>query len=109
MISSESSILSSKIQNRFQDAITKFLEEAHNSVTANSIVQHLTKDGSASRYDSDNRNTVIELLANDVESETGVRANLMFRSSSHLHDCLQSLIDVYLDTIDGVYYPSENA
>ncbi len=107
MISSNSSILSSKIQNRFQDAIAKFLEEAHNSVTANSIIQHLMRENSASRYDNDNRNTVIETLATDVETETGIRANLMFRTSGHLHDCLQSLIDVYLDTIDGVYYPSE--
>lgn len=108
MISSNSSNLSSKIQDRFQDAIAKFLEEAHNSVTANSIVQHLMKENAASRYDIDNRNTVIETLASDVETETGIRANLMFRTPGHLHDCLQNLMDVYLDTIDGVYYPPEN-
>ena len=81
----------------FQQAVKLFLEAAHASKVAHSVVEHLQSQ----KYAGDNRNKSVEELAKDVEAQLGLSANLMFRSSGALHDALQELMDVYVDAVDS--------
>jgi hypothetical protein len=95
---------SERIAQRFDKAVKVFLQETHNSVTAHTVVDCLMAEDGPARYGGDNRNQVVPQLAKDVEGRTGLSATLFFRSEGHLHDCLQTLLDAYLDAVDGIYY-----
>ncbi len=85
-------------------AIARFLEEANYSRAAYSVVERLKDEKSKDVYDELKRNDAVQHLAIEVEKDLGCTANLMFRCDSPLHNNLQTLMDVYYDTIDGVYY-----
>ncbi len=82
----------------FQEAIARFLDDAHQSRVAHAVVEHLQQ---SQKYAGDNRNKSVEALAHDVEAQLGLTANLMFRSHGALHDALQELMDAYVDSVDA--------
>jgi hypothetical protein len=96
--------VSERIEARFQKAVKIFLESTHGSIISHSIVEHLRSQSGPEKYGGDNRNIAVETLAKEVEAATGLKANLMFRTEGHLHDCLQTLMDAYWDAVDGIYY-----
>lgn len=93
-----------KLNSRFENAIAQFLEESNYSRAAYSVIEKLKDENSKILYDRKNRNIAVEVLASHVESDIGCTASLMFRCDSPLHNSLQTLMNVYYDTIDGVYY-----
>ena len=95
---------SERIHTRFLEATKAFLEQTHMSVISHSIVEHLLSADGPSKYGGDNRNIAVQVLAKDVQEATGLRANLMFCTEGHLHDCLQTLMDEYWNAVDGIYY-----
>lgn len=92
-----------KLQNRLADVFVAFLTATHNSRAANSVVNHLLGTTLPNTIDKD-RNEFVRILSEQVETELGVSASLMFRTEGHLHDCLQNLLDEYLNAMDGVLY-----
>lgn len=95
---------SERIETLFLEASRTFLEETHLSIISYSVVDLLLSAKGPVKYGSENRNKGMETLATDVETATGLKANLMFRSEGHLHDCLQTFMDAYLDAMDGICY-----
>lgn len=98
---------SDRIKARFQKFANNFLEETHRSIISHSIVEHLLSVEGPTKYGGDNRNVAVQVLAKDVTDATGLRANLMFCTEGHLHNCLQTLMDAYWDAIDGIYYKED--
>ena len=95
---------SERIQSTFEAARDQFLTATFESTVAHHVLQRLQT--SAPAYaEASTRNDLVRQLAADVEADLGVPANLMFRTSGYLHDCLQDFLDVYLNCVDGVYYP----
>jgi lipopolysaccharide biosynthesis regulator YciM len=93
--------MSNKISIRFNKAIEEFQRVANNSLAAQYVVEELAND----TYAEMGRNDAIEALAKAVEARLGSSATLLFRTPGPLHDALQTLFDVYLDKVDGIYYP----
>lgn len=100
----QANFISPRIQARFEESANQFLEEANYSMAAHAVVAHLFVTESDKRYATGDRNKCVRQLANDVETFIGTHANLLFRSSSTLHNSLQTLMDAYEDAMDGIYY-----
>jgi hypothetical protein len=94
------SSVSDKISARFNKAVEEFLG-TNNSLAAQYVVEELTND----TYAEMGRNDAIEALAKVVETRLGSSATLLFRTPGPLQNALQSLFDIYLDKVDGIYYP----
>ena len=95
---------SDRLQTTFEAAAQHFLNAAFESTVAHTVVQRLQDRTEYS--DVPSRNDLVRQLAVDVEKDLAVPANLMFRISGYLHDCLQEFLDVYLNCVDGIYYPT---
>lgn len=89
---------------RINSVYQLFLDSQHNSRVANKVVQLLSDPEKNSRYVVDNRNEIVKNIAEDVGAD-GTPTQLMFGSKSYLHDCLQILLDEYLNYVDSIYYP----
>jgi hypothetical protein len=103
-IATEVPLFSERIIHRFQTAVEKFREEAHDSKAANAVIALLMKSESDKLYATGGRNKCVERLARDVEMQLGMKANMMFRTPGRLHDSLQTLMDAYEDAMDEIYY-----
>ena len=95
---------SPKIAERFQEAVEVFRTEANDSKAANAVIRLLLSTESDKPYATGSRNECVRRLATDVEAALGFSANLMFRTPGALHDSLQTLMDAYMDAMDGIYY-----
>lgn len=89
-----------------EDAFFKFLLEAGNTRTTESVIRHLRDASAIQNYGGENRNRVVEALAADVEAEVGTAeadsVSAMFRTTGPLHDALQELMDAFWDFVDDV-------
>lgn len=106
-VASNAPFASARIQDRFEAATATFLLQAHNSKVAHMIVELLYAADSDKTYATGSRNECVARLAAAVETELGLKANLMFCTPGALHNALQSLMDAYEDAMDGIYYHTE--
>jgi hypothetical protein len=90
---------------RLHSVYQRFLESQHDSRVANKVIQLLSNSEKNGRYIIDDRNQIVRNIAEDVEAD-GLSTKLMFASNSYLHDCLQLLLDEYLNYMDSIYYPA---
>jgi hypothetical protein len=95
---------SPRIAERFQEEVEAFRVAAHDSKAANEVIRLLMSTESDKSYATGSRNKCVRKLAEDVEASIGFSANLMFRTPGALHNSLQTLMDAYMDAMDGIYY-----
>ena len=95
---------SPRIAERFQEAASTFMEEAHSSRAAHAVLELLLTTETDKPYATGTRNECVRRLSEDVEKRIGGPANMMFRTPGALHGSLQYLMDAYWDAMDGIYY-----
>lgn len=96
--------VSDRIMNRFMAITETFREAAHNSIAADTVISLLLESDSDLQYATGSRNECVERLAKDAEARMGLQADLLFRRTGALHNSLQTLMDHYMDAMDGIYY-----